>query len=192
MRICVYCSSSDAVDPAFPELAHRTGVAIGEAGHDLVYGGTAVGLMGRVADGVRSAGGHVTGVLPRLMVERGLADEALDERVVTDGMRGRKQGLEEAADAFLVLPGGFGTLEEFFEMLTLKQLGYHRKAIVLLDLVRDGRGFWDPLLALFDELYHQGFARREYAQLYEVVADPHQALRHIEDHDPEDLPAKWF
>lgn len=192
MRICVYCSSSDTVDPAFGDLAERMGNAIGDAGHDLVYGGTAVGMMGRLADAVRASGGHVTGVLPRLMVERGLADEALDERVVTDGMRGRKEGLEAAADAFLVLPGGFGTLEELLEILTLKQLGYHRKAIVLLDLVREGRRFWGPLLTLFEDLYDQGFARREYAQLYRVVDDPDAALRAIEGHEPEDLPPRRY
>ena len=190
MRICVYCSSSDAVAPRFGDLAEAFGRALAEAGHDLVYGGTAVGPMGRLADAVRAGGGHVTGILPRVMVERGLADEAVDEQVVTDGMRGRKQGMEDAADAFVVLPGGFGTLEELFEMLTMKQLGYHDKAIVLVDLVHDGRGFWQPLLDLFEELYDQGFAPRAYAELYRVAGDPAEALRHLEGYEPPDLPVR--
>lgn len=190
MRICVYCSSSDAVDAAFGELAAEMGRAIAAAGHDLVYGGTAVGPMGRLADAVRAGGGHVTGVVPRLMVERGLADEAVDEQIVTDGMRTRKQALEDAADAFVVLPGGFGTLEELLEMLTMKQLGYHRKAIVLVDPVHDGSGFWAPLLALFDELYARGFAPREYAALYQVVRGPAEALAELERYVPPEVPVR--
>lgn len=190
MRICVYCSSSDVVDAAFGELAAEMGRAIADAGHELVYGGTAVGPMGRLADAVRAGGGHVTGVVPRLMVERGLADEAVDEQIVTDGMRTRKQALEDAADAFVVLPGGFGTLEELLEMLTMKQLGYHRKAIVLVDPVQDGSGFWAPLLALFDELYERGFAPREYAALYQVVRGPAEALAGLERYVPPQVPVR--
>lgn len=190
MRICVYCSSSGDVAPGFGDLAEAFGRALAEAGHDLVYGGTAVGPMGRLADAVRDGGGQVTGVLPRIMVERGLADEAVDEQVVTDGMRGRKQAMEDAADAFAVLPGGFGTLEELFEMLTMKQLGYHDKAIVLVDLVRDGRGFWQPLLDLFEELYREGFAPRAYADLYHVAEGPAEALRHLERYRPPEVPLR--
>lgn len=190
MRICVYCSSSDAVAPEFGDLAEELGRAIAAAGHDLVYGGTAVGPMGRLADAVRAGGGHVTGVLPRVMVERGLADEAVDEQVVTEGMRDRKQGLEDAAEAFVVLPGGFGTLEELFEMLTMKQLGYHDKAIVLVDLIRDGDRFWGPLLRLFEVLYDEGFAPRAYAELYAVVPGVAEALRHVRDYAPPDVPVR--
>lgn len=190
MRICVYCSSSDDVAAAFGDLAAHLGRAIAEAGHDLVYGGTAVGPMGRLADAARAGGAHVTGVVPRLMVEHGLGDDAVDEQVVTDGMRGRKEAMEGAADAFVVLPGGFGTLEELFEMLTMKQLGYHRKAIVLVDLALDGRTFWAPLLALFEELYEQGFAPRSFAELYAVVPDPAAALRHLETYEPPDVPVR--
>lgn len=190
MRICVYCSSSDQVAPEFGDLAETFGRALARAGHALVYGGTAVGPMGRLADAVRAGGGHVTGILPRVMVERGLADEAVDEQVVTDGMRERKQAMEAAADAFVVLPGGFGTLEELFEMLTMKQLGYHDKAIVVIDPVHEGRGFWRPLLDLFEELYAQGFAPRAYAELYAVVGDPETALRRLEAYEPPDLPVR--
>lgn len=190
MRICVYCSSSDTVDPVFGDLATETGRAIAGSGHDLVYGGTAVGPMGRLADAVRAGRGHVTGVVPRVMVDRGLADDAVDEQVVTDGMRGRKEAMEGAADAFVVLPGGFGTLEELFEMLTMKQLGYHRKAIVLVDCIRDGRSFWAPLLTLFEDLYDQGFAPRAFAELYTVVPDPVAALRHLETYVPPDVPVR--
>lgn len=190
MRICVYCSSSDAVAPVFGDLAEELGRALAAAGHELVYGGTAVGPMGRLADGVRAGGGHVTGVVPRVMVERGLADEQVDEQVVTDGMRDRKQGLEAAADAFVVLPGGFGTLEELLEMLTMKQLGYHDKAIVLVDPLDEGERFWAPLLQLFERLYDRGFAPTAYADLYEVVPGVAEALHHLENYEPSETPVR--
>lgn len=108
MRLAVYTSSSDAVHGRFVEVAHEFGTCIGAGGDQLVYGGTAIGVMGVLADAVRAAGGRVTGVIPRLMVERGLADEACDELLVTDGMGARKQAMIERADAFVALPGGFG------------------------------------------------------------------------------------
>lgn len=188
MRLTIYTSSSDAVDERFRVATREVAQRIGERGDELVYGGTAVGLMGVLARGVRAAGAHVTGVLPRLMADRGLADEGCDELVVTDGMAGRKQIMIERAEAFVALPGGFGTLEELFEVLTLKQLGYHAKPIVLLDV----DGFFAPLLTVFDHLYDQRFARLEYAGLYHVAPDATSLFRHLDDYEPADLPAKWF
>lgn len=188
MRFTCYCSSSATVDEHFREAARRLGHAIAARGDELVYGGTAVGLMGVLSEAVRAGGGRVTGVLPELMAARGLADEAADELVVTDGMSGRKQEMIARADAFVALPGGFGTLEELLEVLTLKQLGYHRRPIVLLDV----RGFWSPLLDFFDELFATGFARPEYAVLYHVAADPDDLLAYVDAYDPEDLPTKWW
>jgi uncharacterized protein (TIGR00730 family) len=161
---------------------------MGPRGDELVYGGTAVGMMGVLAAGVRAGGGRVTGVLPRLMADRGLADESCDELVVTDDMAGRKQVMIERADAFVALPGGFGTLEELFEVLTLKQLGYHDKPIVLLDV----DGFFAPLLGMFEHLYEQRFARPEYAGLYHVAPDVSSLFDHLDTYEPADLPAKWF
>jgi cytokinin riboside 5'-monophosphate phosphoribohydrolase len=188
VRLTIYTSSSDAVDERFRDAIRAVARGIGERGDELVYGGTAVGLMGVLAGGVRDAGGRVTGVLPRLMADRGLADEGCDELIVTDDMAGRKQVMIERADAFVALPGGFGTLEELFEVLTLKQLGYHDKPIALLDV----DGFFAPLLTMFEHLYDQRFARPEYAGLYHVAPDASSLFHHLDTYDPAELPTKWF
>jgi uncharacterized protein (TIGR00730 family) len=182
----VYTSSSDAIDPRYPAFARAFGRRLGERGDALVYGGTDVGVMGVLAAAVREAGGHVTGVLPRLMVAHGIADEACDELVVTEDMSARKQQMIARADAFVALPGGFGTLEELLEVLTLKQLGYHDKPIVLCNV----DGFYDPLLAFFDALYATNFAAMVYRRLYHVAADVDEVLAHVDAYDPPRLPAK--
>jgi cytokinin riboside 5'-monophosphate phosphoribohydrolase len=188
VRIACYTSSSDVVERHYRDAAVTFGTLLARRGDELVYGGTAVGLMGALAAAVRSSGGRVTGVLPLLMRERGLADEACDELIVTDGMAARKQTMIERAEAFVALPGGFGTLEELFEVLTLKQLGYHDRAIVLLDV----EGFFDPLLALFDHLFDGGFAKRAYEELYHVARTPEEAFAHLDAYDPGELPTKWY
>lgn len=183
----VYTSSSDAIDPRYPNLAAEFGRRLGERDDRLVYGGTNVGVMGVLAEAVRGAGGRVVGVIPKLMYDRGIGDEACDELVVTNGMSDRKQQMIARADAFVALPGGFGTLEELLEVLTLKQLGYHRKPIVLLN----ADGFYDPLLAFFDELYATSFAAPIYRELYHVAADLDALFDHVDTYVPPELPAKW-
>lgn len=188
MRLTTYTSSSDAIDDRYTVAARRYGQALGAAGHELVYGGTSVGLMATIAAATRSAGGRVTGVVPQLMVDRGLADEACDELVVTETMSDRKYEMIARADAFVALPGGFGTLEELLEVLTLKQLGYHRDPIVLLQV----DGFWDGLLAFFEELYTGAFAKPDYRRLYHVTADVEELLEVAARPPEEDLPTKWY
>jgi cytokinin riboside 5'-monophosphate phosphoribohydrolase len=176
VRLTTYTSSSDAVDERYRSAVAAYGRRLAERGDELVYGGTAMGLMGTLADSVRGAGGRVVGVLPRLMADRGLADRRCDELVVTDGMSGRKQVMIERADAFVALPGGFGTLEELLEVLTLRQLGYHDEPVVLYDV----DGFYRPLLATFEHLFAQGFARRETAELYVVAGDLEEVFAHLD------------
>lgn len=188
MRFTAYTSSSDAVDQRYRAAARAVGYRIGERGDALVYGGTDVGLMGVLAAATREAGGHVTGVLPQLMAERGLADHACDELLVTDGMGDRKRAMYERADAFLALPGGLGTMEELLEVLTLKQLGYHDKPIVLVDV----DGFWQPLLEVFAHLFERGFAKPEYAALWHVAGTVEELFAHVDGYEPTGLPAKWF
>ncbi|HSK24742.1 MAG TPA: TIGR00730 family Rossman fold protein [Egicoccus sp.] len=183
----VYTSSSDAIDPRYGRAATEFGRRIGERGDALVYGGTNVGVMGVLAQAVRDAGGHVSGVIPKLMYDRGIADEACDDLVVTNGMNDRKEQMIARGDAFVALPGGFGTLEELLEVLTLKQLGYHRKPIVLFNL----DGFYDPLLAFFGELYDTRFAAAIYAELYHVATDLDGLFDHVDGYVPPHLPAKW-
>jgi cytokinin riboside 5'-monophosphate phosphoribohydrolase len=188
VRVTTYCSSSAAIDERYSVAARAYGDALGSAGHELVYGGTCVGLMGTVASAVRGAGGRVTGVLPQLMVDRGLADDACDELVVTDTMGRRKDEMIRRADAFVALPGGLGTLEELLEVLTLKQLGYHRAPIVLLQV----DGFWDGLLAFFEELFAAGFAKPAYRALYHVADDVDELLGAVARPPEDDLPTKWY
>ena len=186
MRLTVYASSSDLPAERFRTVAAHLGERIGARGDELVYGGTSVGSMRTLSHAVRAAGGRVTGVVPILMRERGLADDACDELVVTDGMSGRKQVMMERADAFVALPGGLGTLEELFEVVTLKQLGYHTKPIVLLDV----DGFWRPLLDLFEHLVGLGFVRPEYASLYRLVPNVEVLFDHLDHHPTRLAPPK--
>jgi hypothetical protein len=174
--ICVYCSSSNAIADTYPPVAETLGRALGERGHTLVYGGGAVGLMGVLAHAAHEAGGTVTGVIPSKLQDReGIAYDA-DELIVTDTMRERKGIMFRRADAFVVLPGGYGTLEEFMEVLTLKQLGYHNRPIALLNV----DGFFDTLLDFFGELRDGRFAREAITDLVHVVPTAEAALDRLE------------
>ncbi|WP_052711332.1 LOG family protein [Elstera litoralis] len=168
--VCVYCGSSGAVDPAFRDAATDLGKLLADAGMDLVYGGGRVGLMGLVADGVMANGGRVIGIIPEFLDKYEVGHTGLSELIVVDNMHTRKKLMMDRADAFVVLPGGFGTLEELFEVLTWKQLRLHDKPILLLDLPgTDGRGFWEPLTALLDHLIAEKFAKPEMAALWQIV-----------------------
>jgi uncharacterized protein (TIGR00730 family) len=170
--VCVYCSSSAAVAPVHVDAARRLGAGLAGRGHALVWGGASVGLMGEVSRAVRAAGGITVGVIPEALQAREIADHEADELLVTPDMATRKAEMGRRADAFVALPGGFGTLEEVLEQLTLRLLGYHAKPIVIVDV----DGFWDPLLALFEHLYEQRFARPESRQAYVVAEGADAAL----------------
>ena len=182
LTICVFCSSSEGIDPAFFAVAEDLGRAMTDGGHQLVYGGASVGLMGALARSVKRHGGRVVGVIPRSLQDRELAFTGADELIVTNDLRDRKGIMEERSDAFLTLPGGFGTLEETIEILTLRQLGLHRKPVVILN----AGGFYDPLLHLFGHIERNGFAPLGGNGLYHVAATVDDALRHIEDSAPRD------
>ena len=186
--ICVYCSSSDAVSPVFFDAATQLGAAIGRRNLTLVYGAGAVGLMGALARAVHQHGGRVTGVIPEFMHAKGVAYQDADELVVTGDMRERKAVMEERADAFVGLPGGFGTLEEILEVLTFKQLEIHAKPIVLLNT----RGFYDQLLGLFEHIYRERFAKPDHRRLMYVTDDVDSAMAYVEDYRPTAVESKWF
>ncbi len=186
--ICVYSSSSDGVAPEFFAVAEELGTAIARRGHALVYGGTNIGLMGAVARAVHQHGGKVVGVIPAFIASRGFAYERADELIITNDMWQRKATMAARADAFLALPGGFGTLEEVFETITLKQLHQHSKPVVFLNR----SGYYDPLLMLFDHMYQYRFAKAAYRGMYEVVAEVSSALSLIEHYQPVPLPTKWM
>ena len=186
--VCVYSSSSDAVAPQFVEAAEALGSALARRRVTLVFGGGRVGLMGVVARAVHQHGGQVIGVIPDFMRSREIAYEEADELIVTKTMRERKAIMEERSDAFVTLPGGFGTLEEILEIITLKQLETHSKPVVLLNT----RGFFDPLLAMFEQLYRERFTKEHYRGHYHVAAEPEAALHHLENYQPPPRVQKWF
>jgi uncharacterized protein (TIGR00730 family) len=164
-RLCVYCGSSGEVDGRYRKAASELGARLGEARIGLVYGGGRVGLMGLLADAVLAAGGEVIGVIPARLRDAELAHHGATELVVVDTMHERKRVMAERADAFAVLPGGVGTLDEFFEILSWKQLVLHGKPILLVDIA----GYWAPLRALLDHIVAHGFARPQTRELVQVV-----------------------
>ena len=188
LAIAVYCSSSENVGQEYFAEARNLGKLIATHGHSLVYGGCAIGLMGEVARAVREHQGRVFGVIPETIHSRGLAFAACDELVVTPSMHERKLAMEERADAYVALPGGFGTLEEFVQVLTLKSLHYHNKPIVLINL----NGFYDPLLHLFNHFVEHRFARKEVVELYKVVAHAGEIMPYLESYAPPVELPKWF
>jgi len=164
-QVCVYCGSSGAVEARYREAASELGARLAAAGIELVYGGGRVGLMGLLADAVLSAGGQAIGVIPRRLLDAEVAHRGVTELIVVDNMRDRKRLMAEKADAFAVLPGGIGTLDELFETLSWKQLGLHDKPILLVDI----GGYWTPLHALLDHIVVTGFAREHTRGLLQVV-----------------------
>lgn len=171
--VCVYCGSRDGGNPDYAAAATATGLMLAVNGWRLVYGAGDVGLMGRVASAVQAAGGNTFGVIPTHLMNREVGKRDLDSFVITETMHERKKVMFMNADAVVVLPGGAGSLDEFFEVLTWRQLGLHRKPIILLNIA----GFWDPLLALMRHVVAQGFAGDDILGFVTVVADV-TALEH--------------
>jgi|GEM_PF-21959 len=186
--ICVFSSSSNTIDKAYFEAALALGRAMAQKGAALIFGGGDTGLMGACARGVHSAGGKVIGVIPEALNEKGIVYEACDELVVTKGMRERKGVMDERADAFIALPGGFGTIEEIMEIITLKQLRYHTKPIVILNT----KGFYTPLLEMLRQVVAQNFAKPECMELFFVADTPEAALGYIESYTPEACSQRWL
>ncbi len=186
--ICVYCSSSDHISTAFFDIAQELGEAIVGNGYRFIYGGGDIGLMGAIARSVHKHGGHVVGVIPEFLRQPGIAYELSDELIVTADMRERKAAMESRADAFIALPGGFGTLEEMLEVITLKQLGVHDKPIVFLNT----NGFYNGLHDLFEHIFDHNFAKPHYRDLYHFADDVHSAISYIKAYEPKALGTKWY
>jgi hypothetical protein len=163
--ICVFCGSKPGADPRYAEAAHALGQGLAERGIALVYGGGRVGLMGAVADACKDAGGRVIGVIPDFLEHREIGHRAIDELIVVDSMHARKRLMVDRSDAFVVLPGGFGTLDETFEVLTWAQLALHAKPILFLN----AGGYWDPLAALIHHMMTQGLVEHRLKNLYQFV-----------------------
>jgi uncharacterized protein (TIGR00730 family) len=167
MRIAVFCGSKAGTNPAYRDAAAALGRLLAERGIGLVYGGGHIGLMGVLADSVLEGRGEVIGVIPRSMVESELAHQKLSELHIVATMHERKALMAQKADAFLALPGGFGTADEFFEIVTWKQLRLHNKPIGLLNVA----GYFDPLLAWMERCFTEGFISAKYRGLIQVSAD---------------------
>ncbi|HJW42251.1 MAG TPA: TIGR00730 family Rossman fold protein [Rhizomicrobium sp.] len=173
--ICVFCGSSSGVRPTYAAAANRLGALIASHGFRMVFGGGDVGLMGECSRAARSAGAHVFGVIPGFLRRREPSLEGADEVIVPD-MQIRKQRMIDASDAFVILPGGLGTLDELFEVLSIAQLKEHNKPIVIVDI----DDFYAPLWPLIARTQHEGFAASTVQELYHVVKTPELAVAAIE------------
>ncbi|CCQ90751.1 conserved hypothetical protein [Nitrospina gracilis 3/211] len=186
--ICVFCASSTRVDPVYLDAADDLGRRMGRAGVELIYGGASIGLMGAVARGIHKEGGKVVGVLPKFFMKKGIKYDEADELIVTRDMRERKATMDERADAFVVLPGGVGTLEEAMEIFSMVQLGLTHKPLVFINT----GGFYDGLFAHFQKMVELNFAKKETMEMLELVQTPEQAMLYLESFSPPELPSKWF
>jgi uncharacterized protein (TIGR00730 family) len=170
--LCVLCGSREGADPAFREAATALGRSLAERGIRLIYGGGTIGLMGVIADSVVAAGGEVVGVIPDFLIRYEIGHTQLTELVITESMHDRKRQMFEMADAFVVLPGGLGTLDETFEILTWKQLRLHDSPIIVLDV----NGYWAPLVDLIRATILGGFAHPAVAELITVARTPEEVF----------------
>lgn len=178
--ICVYCGSSDHVSEHYLEAASRLGKALADRGHSLVYGGGATGLMGRISKAALQSGAKVIGVIPEIFNTDARAQRGLSELHVVKDMHTRKAMIAELADAFIALPGGFGTFEELFEILAWAQIGLHSRPIGLLDV----NGYFDPCMALIDRARSEGFIYLEYRDLIMRASDPNVLLDLLQEYRP--------
>ena len=171
-RIAVFCGSSEGATPAYIAAAKELGKTLADQNLTLVYGGASVGLMGAVANGAMQAGGHVIGVMPDFLEKREIAHSHVSELIVVSSMHERKAKMADLADGFVVLPGGPGTLEEFFEIFTWAQLGLHQKPLGILNI----EGYYDLLVNLFDHMADERFMHEKYRTMALVDADPASLL----------------
>lgn len=185
MNICVYGASSNTLDSSYIQAVEALGLQMAQRGHHLVFGGGARGLMGAAARGVSQGGGNIVGVAPSFFNVDGILYQDCTELIYTETMRERKQIMEDRADAFIMVPGGIGTFEEFFEILTLKQLGRHQKAIVGFNV----NGFFDTMTAMIESAIQQNFVAPPCRKLYQFFDKAEDVLDYLEQYRPEPLTA---
>ena len=185
MKICVYGAASSLIDQSYKDAVKELGRKIAKRGNSLVFGGGANGVMGAVAEGVYEEGGHILGVVPKFFKEANseVSFTKCSEYIYTDTMRERKLQMEEHCDAFVIAPGGIGTLDEFFEILTLKQLGRHNKPIVIWNIDH----YYDELLNMMQKSVDKKFITDDCRNLYKVYSNIDDMLDYIENYKPEDF-----
>jgi uncharacterized protein (TIGR00730 family) len=185
--VCVFCGSSTGGNAAYTEAARSLGTTLAEANIRLVFGGGHVGLMGVISNAALAAGGEVIGVIPKFLVERELAHEGLSDLRIVGSMHERKALMSDLSEGFIALPGGTGTLEEFFEVLTWAQLGEHEKPCGLLNVA----GYYDPLLTAFDRMVEADFLSESNRNLLLVEDDPERLLQRFDHYEPPKT-VKWI
>src|SRR5690625_6500469 len=187
--ICLYCGSSSGKDPAYREAAANLGRFLAREKIRLVYGGGRVGLMGAAADACMAAGGEVIGIIPDVLLRHEVGHTGVSDLQVVDTMHERKMRMAEMADAFCILPGGLGTLEELFEVLTWRQLGLHDKPIILLDIA----GYWEPLIQLLERQARSGFLHPDHQALLRRIVAAQELKEALSEALPgaSDIIAKW-
>lgn len=188
MNICVFSSSSNAIAEVYFQEAHDLGKLIAEGNHALINGGANVGLMEAVTVAAGNHGAKTIGIIPEMLKERSLASDNAHQVIVTPDMQERKARMRDMSDAFIALPGGFGTLEEILEVITLRQLSYHSKPIVFINT----NGFFNHLFKQFEVSYNEMFAKDVYRELYFVAENAAEAMDFIMNYTPVVLDTKWF
>ena len=185
MKIAVYGAASSLIDEKYKAAGRELGRKIAECGDGLVFGGGANGMMGSVAEGAYEKNGYILGVVPDFFKQANseISFKKCSEYIYTDTMRERKRLMEENADAFIIAPGGIGTFDEFFEILTLKQLGRHNKAIAIYDI----NGFYDELAGALYKMVQQQFITEDCAELCQMFTDVDDMLKYIREYDPQDI-----
>ena len=186
-RICVFASSSNKIDEVYFSDAKKLGKLIAQNNFDLVYGAGCVGTMFTAAIEAKNNGAKIFGVIPERLTNIGVDWTECDEYIVTECMASRKKKMRELSDAFIAIPGGFGTLEEISEVITLKQLGYHAKPVIFLNT----NNFYSNLLTQFDIFYEQNFARKENKNLFYIAQTPEDAIIYIKNYQKTEPAAKW-
>jgi uncharacterized protein (TIGR00730 family) len=187
-RICVFCGSSVGARPSYRQAAQRLGEVLAERGLGVVFGGGCIGLMGAVADGALAKGGEVIGVIPESLLRREIGHRGVTKLHVVETMHQRKALMADLSDAFIALPGGYGTLEEFCEAVTWSQLGIQQKPCCLLNIER----YWDGLLKVLDHAVDEQFVRPENAQLVLVASTPEAMLERLERWTPPEHIERWL
>jgi uncharacterized protein (TIGR00730 family) len=186
-RLCVFCGSNSGASPAYEAAARAMGQALARRGITLVYGGGNIGLMGAIGDAVMAAGGEAIGIIPEALMRKEHGHRGITELRVVKSMHERKAMMADLVDGFIAMPGGYGTLEEYCEVLTWTQLGFHRKPCGLLNVA----GFYDPLLAFFDRATEQQFVRMEHRPLVLAETDPDTLIERMSAWEPPPV-QKWF
>ncbi len=190
MKICIFGAASDKIDPSYIQSTEAFAYEMGKRGHTLVFGAGSGGLMGASARGVKKAGGEIYGVVPKFFIDEGLEGlyDQCTEMIVTDTMRERKRVMEEMAEAFVIVPGGIGTFEEMFEIITLKQLGRHRKPIAFLNI----NGYYDSLVSMMNHATEEGFVKEKCSEIYSYFKDAKELLNYLENYKAPDWSPEYF